>query len=162
VCQGVFRAGCPSLNLHQRQPRWSRCFFRPFGAWRFPDVPTHGLRRGLHSCAASRLGDEHRAKKIGADPKDRPRCGLRVASRRYAANPLLRPTTHAPSANELLQTNSPVIVRRRGPTWCWCSNRRRGSGKAGRDLPRWSAAARSGCRTGCSARRARRSWYRQW
>ena len=31
------------------------CFYRPFGAGR-PLHATHGLRRGLHSSAASRLG----------------------------------------------------------------------------------------------------------
>jgi hypothetical protein len=29
-------------------------FFRPFGAGQFADL-THGLRRGLHSCAAPQL-----------------------------------------------------------------------------------------------------------
>ena len=29
-------------------------FFRPFGADSFPTL-THGLRRGLHSCTASRF-----------------------------------------------------------------------------------------------------------
>ena len=32
-------------------------FFRPFGAGPFFSAFTHGLRRGLHSCAASRLID---------------------------------------------------------------------------------------------------------
>jgi hypothetical protein len=32
-----------------------RLFFRPDGARTFR-IATHGLRRGLHSCAASRLG----------------------------------------------------------------------------------------------------------
>ena len=32
-----------------------RCVFLPLGAESFPDVCTHDLRRGLHSCAASRL-----------------------------------------------------------------------------------------------------------
>ena len=35
-------------------------FFRPFGADSFFQLFTHGLRRGLHSCAASRLGIEMR------------------------------------------------------------------------------------------------------
>jgi hypothetical protein len=41
----------------------SRCvvvrFFRPFGAEFFVLLFTHGLRRGLHSCAASRLSYMH-------------------------------------------------------------------------------------------------------
>jgi hypothetical protein len=31
-------------------------FFRPYGAWVIDGKSTHGLRRGLHSCAALRLG----------------------------------------------------------------------------------------------------------
>ena len=36
--------------------RYGLCFFRPFGAGSLLSRATHGLRRGLHSCAASRLG----------------------------------------------------------------------------------------------------------
>ena len=46
--------------IEQLPIRYESCprdlFFRPFGAGSFPHV-THGLRRGLHSYAASRLGD---------------------------------------------------------------------------------------------------------
>jgi len=38
-----------------------RGFFRPVGAW-FGHFYTHGLRRGLHSCAASRLSYTHPGK----------------------------------------------------------------------------------------------------
>jgi len=34
-------------------------FFRPFGAYTFLTEGTHGLRRGLHSVAASRLTGRH-------------------------------------------------------------------------------------------------------